>query len=86
MRAMAALGIKSFKFFTAYESSGRRTENGPLFESMKTAAELGAVVSVHAEDESVIQAALALMPEFQKTSMTALGLSRPAQMRHAVEG
>ena len=77
MREVAERGVRSFKFFTAYAASGRRTENGPLFESMKVAAELGAVASVHAEDESLIQARLALMEDSEKGRMTALGLSRP---------
>ena len=77
MREVAERGVRSFKFFTAYAASGRRTENGPLFESMKAAAELGAVASVHAEDESLIQARLALMGDEEKGRMTALGLSRP---------
>ena len=77
MREVAERGVRSFKFFTAYAASGRRTENGPLFESMRVAAELGAVASVHAEDESLIQARLALMEDSEKARMTALGLSRP---------
>ncbi len=77
MREVVERGVRSFKFFTAYAASGRRTENGPLFESMKVAAELGAVASVHAEDESLIQARLALMGDSEKARMTALGLSRP---------
>ncbi len=77
MREVAELGIRSFKFFTAYADSGRRTEAGPLLESMMTAAELDAVVTVHAEDESIIQAKLSMMTDEQKASMTALGLSRP---------
>ena len=76
MREAAERGVRSFKFFTAYASSGRRTENGPLFESMRVIAELGAVASIHAEDESLIQARLALMEDAEKARMTALGLSR----------
>lgn len=77
MREVAERGVRSFKFFTAYAASGRRTGNGPLFESMKVLAELDAVASVHAEDESLIQARLELMGDGEKGCMTALGLSRP---------
>ncbi|NLL37030.1 MAG: dihydropyrimidinase [Fretibacterium sp.] len=78
MRAVASMGVGSFKFFTAYGDSGRRTENGPLYESLRVIAELGAVASVHAEDESMIQTLLAMMPEQDKASMTALAASRPS--------
>jgi len=77
MRVVAKMGIRSFKFFTAYASSGRRTDNGQLFESMKLLAELDALAVVHAEDESIIQAILDRMPDERKADMTALGVSRP---------
>ncbi|MDR2136954.1 MAG: dihydropyrimidinase [Synergistaceae bacterium] len=77
MREVAEMGVRSFKFFTAYASSGRRTENGPLLESMHTLAEIDGLAVVHAEDESVIQTILEQMTDEQKSRMTALGLSRP---------
>ena len=77
MRAVAEMGIRSFKFFTAYASSGRRTDNGQLLESMRLLAELDAMAIVHAEDESIIQVILDKMPKERKADMTALGISRP---------
>ena len=71
------MGVRSFKFFTAYASSGRRTDNGRLLESMRVLAELDAPALVHAEDEDVIQAIRDRMPEERKSDMTALGVSRP---------
>ncbi|MDR1977203.1 MAG: dihydropyrimidinase [Synergistaceae bacterium] len=77
MREVAERGVRSFKFFTAYSSSGRRTENGPLLESMRVLAELDALAVVHAEDESIIQATLDQMTDEEKSRMRALALSRP---------
>jgi dihydropyrimidinase len=77
LRACAERGIRSFKFFTAYASSGRRSENGPLFEAFRVLAELDAVAVVHAEDESIIQTLLDRMSDEEKASMTALGRLRP---------
>ena len=77
MRAVAEMGVSSFKFFTAYASSGRRTDNGQLYESMRVLNELDALAVVHAEDEDIIRAILDRMPEENKSKMTALGVSRP---------
>jgi dihydropyrimidinase len=77
MREVAEMGVRSFKFFTAYGSSGRRTNNGPLLESMQVLAEIDGLAVVHAEDESIIQTILDQMTDEQKSHMTALGLSRP---------
>ncbi|MCL2009783.1 MAG: dihydropyrimidinase [Synergistaceae bacterium] len=77
IRTVAEMGVRSFKFFTAYASSGRRADNGQLLESMRVLAELDALAIVHAEDEEIIKAILDKMPEERKSGMTALGVSRP---------
>ncbi|MDR1378844.1 MAG: dihydropyrimidinase [Synergistaceae bacterium] len=77
MREVSEMGVRSFKFFTAYGASGRRTDNGPLLESMQLLAEIDGLAVVHAEDESVIQTLLDQMTDEEKSHMTALGLSRP---------
>ena len=77
IRTCVEMGVRSFKFFTAYADSGRRTENGPMLESFQVLAELDALAVVHAEDESIIQAISAQMSDEQKSHMTALGYSRP---------
>jgi len=56
-----ARGIKSFKFFTAYGASGRRTDTGPLYHAFRAIAEGDGVALVHAEDDSMIEAAAALL-------------------------
>lgn len=77
MRAVSEMGVRSFKFFTAYAASGRRIESGPLLESLYTLAELDALAVVHAEDESIIQVLLSKMTETEKSEMSALAASRP---------
>jgi dihydropyrimidinase len=56
-----ARGIKSFKFFTAYGASGRRTDTGPLYHAFRAIAEGDGVAVVHAEDDSMIEASAALL-------------------------
>jgi dihydropyrimidinase len=56
-----ARGIKSFKFFTAYGASGRRTDMGPLYHAFRAIAEGDGVAVVHAEDDSMIEASAALL-------------------------
>lgn len=72
-----SLGIKSFKFFTAYGESGRRTETGPMFLSFRTLAEEDAVALVHAEDESIVNALTAMLSPEEYEKMTTFGEVRP---------
>jgi len=58
-----ANGIKSFKFFTAYGASGRRTDTGPLYHAFRAIAEGGGVAVVHAEDDSMIEASASLLSQ-----------------------
>ena len=77
IREAAEMGIRSFKFFTAYESSGRRSESGPLLRAFDAIASLDGVALVHAEDESLIRTILSEMSAGDKAKMSALSLSRP---------
>lgn len=70
-------GITSFKFFTAYGDSGRRSDGGTLFRCFSKIAELGAVAVVHAEDDELIRALTSELSEGQKGSMRALARTRP---------
>ncbi len=56
IEAAIADGVTSFKFFTTYEESGRRTTYGELEAAARCLADLGVIMTVHAEDNSVIQA------------------------------
>ncbi len=77
IRDAMSLGIKSFKFFTAYGGSGRRTDTGPLYLSFRTLAEEDAVALIHAEDESMIDAFTAMLPPERLGEMEVLAMVRP---------
>ncbi|MBN1551544.1 amidohydrolase family protein, partial [bacterium] len=47
-------GATSFKFFTAYEESGRRTSYEDLFEAASTISKHDGVMLIHAEDQSAL--------------------------------
>jgi len=53
-REAIGLGVTSFKFFTAYADSGRRTSPDEMSTAFGALAEWSAVALVHAEDESLI--------------------------------
>ena len=53
-REAIGLGVTSFKFFTAYAKSGRRTPPDEMTTALGALAEWNAIALVHAEDESLI--------------------------------
>ncbi len=77
MREAAALGVKSFKFFTAYGASGRRTDTGPLLQAFQALAEIDAVAVVHAEDDSMIETLSALLSNEEWGRMESVAKVRP---------
>ncbi|MEA3283950.1 MAG: amidohydrolase family protein [Synergistota bacterium] len=70
-------GVTSFKFFTAYGDSGRRSDSGALYRCFSKIAETGAVAVVHAEDDDLIRSLTAELSDDEKSSMTALSRTRP---------
>ncbi|MFW6111395.1 MAG: dihydropyrimidinase [Candidatus Bipolaricaulota bacterium] len=48
------LGVTSFKFFTAYGESNRRTPDGELFNAFREIGELGGISMVHCENDEII--------------------------------
>lgn len=50
----AELGVRSFKFYLAYASSGRRTDLGTLFRALLAIRDLGGTAMVHAEAEELV--------------------------------
>jgi dihydropyrimidinase len=76
-RAVAREGVRSFKFFTAYAASGRRTGNGALLEAFSVLADLGATALVHAEDEAIIQYIQRGLTDRERGSMSSLAKTRP---------
>ncbi len=73
----AARGITSFKFFTAYEASGRRTKPEGLRAAFREISLLDAVAVVHAEDESLIRSIAARLTPDERAKMSTLAIARP---------
>lgn len=48
------LGVASFKFFTAYGESNRRTPDGELFDAFREIGELGGISMIHCENDEII--------------------------------
>ena len=70
-------GVTSFKFYTAYEASGRRTPPPLLGRAMAALQELGAVAVVHAEDEGLIASLAARRTPAENARMSTLADARP---------
>ncbi|NOX44461.1 MAG: amidohydrolase family protein [Caldiserica bacterium] len=51
---VAEMGVRSFKFYTAYSDSGRRTPLGYLRAAMEAIRELGGVAMVHCEADELV--------------------------------
>ncbi|MCF7935069.1 MAG: dihydropyrimidinase [Synergistales bacterium] len=77
IRAAVREGVTSFKFFTAYGASGRRSDNGVLYHAMKEIADLDALAVVHAEDDAIIASLEGALSEEGKGRMEALADTRP---------
>src|SRR5262249_6339051 len=51
-----AMGVRSFKLFTAYRSRGIMSEDADLFAAFERIAHLGGLALVHAENGAIIDA------------------------------
>ncbi|MBU0596105.1 dihydropyrimidinase [Candidatus Bipolaricaulota bacterium] len=71
-------GVTSFKFYTAYESSGRRTLPATMRRAFALIAELGGVALVHAEDEGLIRSIENNLSPEDRSRMRTLAVARPA--------
>jgi len=71
------LGVRSFKFYTTYSSSGRMTDDGMLLRSFRRLAELGARAVVHAENDGIILSLTEKLLMQGRTSVTDLPSARP---------
>jgi dihydropyrimidinase len=76
-RDAVALGVRTFKFYTAYGSSGRRSDSGILYHAFRALAELDAVALVHCEDEAIIDSILHRMGSEERGKMGSLAQARP---------
>jgi len=75
-RAMA-MGVNSFKFFTAYGASGRMSSAGALLHGFRVIAEKGGIALVHAEDESMIEFLSSALQADEREKMETAALVRP---------
>jgi dihydropyrimidinase len=70
-------GVTSFKFYTAYEASGRRTSPPVLKRAFAELVKLNAVAVVHCEDEGLIASIAAGLSSGEIATMRTLADARP---------
>ncbi|MFB6291638.1 MAG: dihydropyrimidinase [Candidatus Bipolaricaulia bacterium] len=71
------LGVTSFKFFTAYGESNRRTPDGELREAFSTIDRLGGKSMVHCENDEIVRHEREKLRRSGKTSIKNHPKSRP---------
>ncbi len=76
-REAVELGVTSFKFYTAYEESGRRSDNGILYSAFSALADLGVIALVHCEDQEIIFSELDQLDGQELGRMSSLSTTRP---------
>lgn len=54
LKSAIDLGVTTFKFFTAYSESGRRTSDGELLNALDTISNLGGKCMIHCESDEII--------------------------------
>ncbi len=77
MQAVVERGISSFKFYTTYKSDGLYVDDGSMLAAFERARELGALVTVHAENDDIIARATASLKAQGKTAPRYFPLSKP---------
>jgi len=82
-RDAVSLGVKTFKFFTAYGSSGRRSDSGALYHAFRAIAEHGATALVHCEDDDLITSLVDQLTEKERAEMMSLARTRPSECEGA---
>ncbi len=70
-------GVTSFKFYTAYEASGRRTTPAVMRRAFLHLADLDCVALVHCEDEDLIRSIMDSLTPEQLADMATLAQARP---------
>ncbi|MGD9675775.1 MAG: dihydropyrimidinase [Candidatus Bipolaricaulia bacterium] len=71
------LGVSSFKFYTTYAESGRRTAPREMVAAFRELADLGALALVHAEDDGLIRSIAARLTDEERGRMPTLATARP---------
>jgi len=70
-------GVTSFKFFTAYEDSGRRTSLAMMRRAFQHLADLDCIALVHCEDEELVRSIQKSLTPEQMGDMATLAQARP---------
>ncbi len=78
MKALAEEGIGAVKLFTTYRAAGYFLEDSDLLAVATAAADAGMLVTVHAEDNDVVEQAEAALRAGGRTSPAYHAASRPA--------
>jgi dihydropyrimidinase len=74
---LAALGVKSFKFFLTYRRFGWYTDLGFLLQALTEIARVGGVALIHAENDEVLEHLKARYLSEGHTDMSYLARQRP---------
>ena len=82
-RDAVKLGVKTFKFYTAYGSSGRRSDSGVLYHAFRAIAELCATALVHCEDDDLITSLVSQLTSKERGEMMSLARTRPPECEGA---
>lgn len=77
LRTAMEMGVVSFKFFTAYGESNRRTPDGELVEAFREIGKLGGLAMVHSENEEIIRGKRKELSSQGKESIKFHPVSRP---------
>lgn len=86
LASLARQGAPSVKLFTIYADRGWQADDGMLYEVMETCRDLGMVVCVHAESDSLIElyTSRALrLPPGRRPNALGLALARPPFVEEA---
>ncbi len=82
-RDAVSLGVKTFKFYTAYGSSGRRSDSGVLYHAFRAIAKVGATALVHCEDDDLISSLVDQLTNKERGKMLSLARTRPPECEGA---
>ena len=77
-RKALEMGVSSFKFFTTYSDSGRRSDSDVLYHAFKEIADMRALALVHCEDDDLIKGILNRMTPQDLSRMSKFSYSRPS--------
>jgi len=77
------LGVKTFKFYTAYGCSNRRSDSGVLYHAFRAISHLNATALVHCEDDDLISSLMNRVTDNERGEMMSIALTRPPECEGA---